>query len=266
MIAAGATNGAVLDKYIGDTGGTRHVGGTSAATADGYKIVATNTATSETYTYKDGSAAVADGVAGAAENYEFKDADGNVAFTVTAVNGTTNVTAANKLTALGAIKFTAADGEFKYESTFGNTTSKIEVAKTANDGLTFQVGANEGDSLTINVDRMDTEYLGISGASIYTRETASKALTSVDKAIKMVSAQRASLGAIQNRLDYKIDNLNTSSENLTSAESQIRDVDMAKEMTEFTNASILQQASISMLAQANSQPQSVLSSSADRAA
>jgi flagellin len=114
---------------------------------------------------------------------------------------------------------------------------------------------------------MDTEFLGINGASISTRESAEKALTSVDKAIKTVSSQRAALGAIQNRLDYKINNLETSSENLTAAESQIRDVDMAKEMTEFTNASILQQASISMLAQANSQPRACCpSSAADKSA
>ena len=80
-----------------------------------------------------------------------------------------------------------------------------------------------------------------------------------DNAINKVSSQRAYLGAIQNRLEYKINNLETSTENLTSAESQIRDVDMAKEMTQFTNANILQQAATAMLAQANSLPQNVLS-------
>lgn len=85
------------------------------------------------------------------------------------------------------------------------------------------------------------------------------AITAIDKAISQVSSQRAYLGAIQNRLDHKIANLDTSSANLTSAESQIRDVDMAREMTTFTNANILSQAATAMLAQANSLPQGVLS-------
>jgi flagellin len=113
--------------------------------------------------------------------------------------------------------------------------------------------------MTINIDRMDCEYLGVNGANISNQDNASKALSAVDDAINQVSAQRAYLGAIQNRLDHKIANLETSTENLTSAESQIRDVDMAKEMTKFTNANILQQAATAMLAQANSLPQNVLS-------
>lgn len=139
------------------------------------------------------------------------------------------------------------------------TNSIFTVNKAANAGLTFQVGANENDELTINLDRVDSEYLGVSSSKVTTQEAASAAITAVDDAINNVSAQRAYLGAIQNRLDYKISNLDTSSENLTAAESQIRDVDMAKEMTNFTNANILQQAATAMLAQANSLPQNVLS-------
>ncbi len=139
------------------------------------------------------------------------------------------------------------------------TDTTFNVANTKNAGLTFQVGANEGDAMTINIDRMDAEYLGITSAKVSTQEAAAAAMTTVDSAINQVSAQRAYLGAIQNRLDYKIDNLSTSAENLTSAESQIRDVDMAKEMTNFTNANILQQAATAMLAQANALPQNVLS-------
>lgn len=142
-----------------------------------------------------------------------------------------------------------------------NTTSatSFTVADKSNAGLTFQVGANAGDTMTINIDKMDSSTLGINSAKVSTQQAASAAIASVDSAINTVSGQRAYLGAIQNRLDYKIDNLNTSSENLTSAESQIRDVDMAKEMTTFTNANILQQAATAMLAQANSLPQNVLS-------
>ncbi|MCY8478877.1 flagellin, partial [Bacillus atrophaeus] len=83
-------------------------------------------------------------------------------------------------------------------------------------------------------------------------------LSAIDAATKQVSTQRSKLGAVQNRLEHTINNLGASSENLTAAESRIRDVDMAKEMSEFTKNNILSQASQAMLAQANQQPQSVL--------
>jgi flagellin len=137
--------------------------------------------------------------------------------------------------------------------------STFDVTESAGKGLTFQVGANRGDEMVINLDSVNCESLGINSAKVTTQEAAAAAIEAVDNAINKVSSQRAYLGAIQNRLEYKINNLETSTENLTSAESQIRDVDMAKEMTEFTNANILQQAATAMLAQANSLPQNVLS-------
>ncbi len=87
---------------------------------------------------------------------------------------------------------------------------------------------------------------------------ASNSIKTIDTAIKTVSDTRAKLGAMQNRLEHTINNLGTSSENLSAAESRIRDVDMAKEMMEFTKNNILTQAAQAMLAQANAQPQSVL--------
>ena len=96
------------------------------------------------------------------------------------------------------------------------------------------------------------------GISISTQIAASKAISVIDNAINTVSNERAKMGAIQNRLEHTINNLNTSAENLTSAESRIRDVDMAKEMMEMTKNNILQQAAQSMLAQANQNPQNVL--------
>lgn len=138
-------------------------------------------------------------------------------------------------------------------------SSTFDVTESAGKGLTFQVGANRGDEMVINLDSVNCESLGINSAKVTTQEAAAAAIEAVDNAINKVSSQRAYLGAIQNRLEYKINNLETSTENLTSAESQIRDVDMAKEMTEFTNANILQQAATAMLAQANSLPQNVLS-------
>lgn len=98
----------------------------------------------------------------------------------------------------------------------------------------------------------------IRGLDLTTMEEASNAILTIDEAIELVSSQRAKLGAIQNRLEYAINNLDTSHENLTSAESRIRDVDMAKEMMEMTKNNILQQAAQSMLAQANQTPQNVL--------
>ncbi|NLK00889.1 MAG: flagellin, partial [Clostridia bacterium] len=96
------------------------------------------------------------------------------------------------------------------------------------------------------------------GIDISTQAAADKAITTINNAIETVSAERSKLGAFQNRLEHTINNLGTSAENLTAAESRIRDVDMAREMMEFTKMSILQQASTAMLAQANMQPQLVL--------
>lgn len=104
----------------------------------------------------------------------------------------------------------------------------------------------------------ETATFQINGIDISNRDTASATITSVDNAIKKVSDQRSSLGAVQNRLEHTINNLGTASENLTAAESRIRDTDMAAEMMQFTKNNILTQAAQSMLAQANQQPQGVL--------
>ena len=108
---------------------------------------------------------------------------------------------------------------------------------------------------------MSAKALGVSGNSvdISTQDGASEATTTIDNAIKKVSAQRSTLGAVQNRLEHTISNLDTSSENLQTAESRIRDVDMAEEMVTYSKNSILQQAAQSMLAQANQSTQGVLS-------
>jgi flagellin len=105
---------------------------------------------------------------------------------------------------------------------------------------------------------MDSVALGVDDEMVDTAANASDAITGVNSAINLVSAQRAKLGAYQNRLEHKINNLDTSSENLQAAESRIRDIDMAAEMTTYTQNSILVQAATSMLAQANSAPQNVL--------
>jgi len=124
---------------------------------------------------------------------------------------------------------------------------------------TIQTGANSGDTLSISIDAMDSASIGISGTDVLNRTNADTALSSVNDAINSVSSQRAALGAYQNRLEHKINNLDTASENLQAAESRIRDLDMAAEMTTYTQNNILVQASTSMLAQANAAPQNVLS-------
>ncbi|MBT2678862.1 flagellin Hag [Bacillus sp. ISL-35] len=140
--------------------------------------------------------------------------------------------------------------------------------------LSFQIGANEGQTLALGISAMDAFSLGVasgsaatsaaaasvtSGIDISTAATAAtSAITVIDSAIQRVSDERAKLGANQNRLEHTINNLNTSSENLTAAESRVRDVDMAKEMMNQTKNSILSQAAQAMLAQANQQPQGVL--------
>lgn len=125
-------------------------------------------------------------------------------------------------------------------------------------GGQIQTGSNQGDNLNIAITAMDTTSLAINGDDILTRATAETSITNVNAAINTVSSQRAKLGALQNRLEHKIKNLDTSSENLGAAESRIRDLDMAKEMTKFTSNNILVQAATAMLSQANSAPQSVL--------
>ncbi len=125
--------------------------------------------------------------------------------------------------------------------------------------FTIQVGAKQGDTLTISINGMNTTGLGVNGNTIDTAANAQTAITDVRTAVNKVSTQRADLGAMQNRLEHKIANLDISAENTQAAESRIRDVDIAKEMTAFTKNNILSQAATAMLAQANSAPQNVLS-------
>lgn len=120
-------------------------------------------------------------------------------------------------------------------------------------------GYFESDELVLAADAAFAEgTTGAIGIDVSSQEAADAAITTINDAIESVSAQRSELGAVQNRLEHTISNLDNASENLSAAESRIRDVDMAREMMEMTRANILSQASQSMLAQANQQPQSVL--------
>jgi flagellin-like hook-associated protein FlgL len=143
-------------------------------------------------------------------------------------------------------------------TTEGKGVGKQFVEKSG--GLVLQIGANgvEDQKLTISIGNMSCAGLGIEDVSVDTQENASDSIDIVDDAVKKISLQRASLGALQNRLEHTANNLLTSHENLTAAESQIRDTDMAAEMIKYTTSNILKQAAQSMLAQANQAPQSVL--------
>lgn len=123
----------------------------------------------------------------------------------------------------------------------------------------FQVGANSGQVISVSINQMDATKLSvISLGSKFSAGSLSGTIAKINNAINKVSEERANLGAYQNRLEHTINNLNTSSENLTAAESRIRDVDMAREMMKFTKDNILSQAAQAMLAQANQMPQGVL--------
>ncbi|MBE3598514.1 MAG: flagellin [Limnochordaceae bacterium] len=123
---------------------------------------------------------------------------------------------------------------------------------------TFHVGANENEVLTLAIATMTAGGLTLTGLSIGSQAGAEAAIVSIDDAIEAVSTERSKLGAVQNRLDHKIANLSVAAENLTAAESRIRDADMAKEMMNFVRDQILLQSGTAMLAQANAVPQSVL--------
>ncbi|OON94360.1 MAG: hypothetical protein ATN31_03505 [Candidatus Epulonipiscioides saccharophilum] len=124
--------------------------------------------------------------------------------------------------------------------------------------FTFQVGANNGQVINLGIKAMDATALGLSATKLDTPESAGIALITIDAAVEIVSRQRAELGAVQNRLEHTVKNLNNTAENLQAAESQIRDADMAYEMVNLTRTNILSQATQSMLAQANQIPQQVL--------
>lgn len=153
---------------------------------------------------------------------------------------------------------TTASGINSYKATGAGVGA--DVALGSGEGLTFQIGANgvEDQRLTVNIADMSSTAIGVKGCDVSTQDGANAAINSIDDAIKTVSTQRAKLGAVQNRLEHTVNSLSTAEENLQSAESQIRDTDMASEMIKYTKSNILQQASQSMLAQANQQPQGVL--------
>ncbi|MEH6986948.1 flagellin [Cytobacillus firmus] len=211
----------------------------------------------QTISVKEATASKLDGTA------DFSSASTDTGSNASGLAGTVGGVAAgfsydgNKVTVtsgeLKGLSFTL-QGDSASATTATTNTSTI----TVSDSLTLQIGANKDQEMSLNINAMDSANLGIKGIDVTTQSGASESISKLDSAIKSVSAERSKLGSYQNRLDHTINNLNTSSENLTAAESRIRDVDMAKEMMNQTKNSILSQAAQAMLAQANQQPQGVL--------
>ena len=171
--------------------------------------------------------------------------------------------------------------DLKTETVTTTVGGSVTPAVTEDRSMLFQIGANENQSMALDISDMRAASLGLtgtgagytvdknvtngtnneaveSGLDVSNATNAASAITTIDNAIAAVSSERSKLGASQNRLEHTISNLGTSAENLQAAESRIRDLDMAEEIMAFTKNNILQQAATAMLAQANQQPQSVL--------
>lgn len=173
--------------------------------------------------------------------------------------GTVNVTTATSLTISSAagVNVSFSTGTLTSGDSISIVIRRAVIAGDDN-SLTFFIGANSSQFMKVDINDMDAASLHVSGIKINTQNSAEAAISTIEQALRDVSAERSKLGAFQNRLEHTINNLGAASENLAAAESRIRDVDMAKEMMEFTKLNILQQAATAMLAQANAQPQNVL--------
>ena len=168
-------------------------------------------------------------------------------------NGTYNSTARGAITE----EVTALKAELNRIASTTDYNGVKPLAQTAS--ITVQIGPTAGEKLQIASAKMGSSALGVNNIDVSSTTKANSAITTINKAINTVSTHRAKLGASQNRLEHTINNLKTTNENMTAAESRIRDTDMAKEMAAFTKNNILNQAAQSMLSQANQQPQGVLS-------
>ncbi|UZW16008.1 flagellin [Clostridium pasteurianum] len=227
-------------------------------------------ATAGSYVLKDSSGAVVakstDGLTYTTQAADGSAGDDTLVFTQAVTSGSVTVAtdASGTTTYKGTAQFTNTGlqaGSYTYEDatkTLKDNNGTI-VASSA-DGITFKGNVN-GTSTTVftaTVALTDKDAVNVGGINVSDQSSANSAITTINNALETVSTQRANLGAYQNRLEHTIANLGTSSENLTSSESRIRDVDMAKEMSTFSKNNILAQAAQAMLAQANNQPQQVL--------
>ena len=244
----------LTSKVAGEGGAKLTAIKTTDQTQDTVKIGTVKEGTNATVTAK-GAGAIADGdkITLNGKTYQFvKDANTEVADGATAVligkaDADTMVNL-NKALESAGIEATQAGNNITF------------AALNNGKGLTLQIGDTSEDfnQMTVSVGDMHTVALGIADINISTQAGAKAAVDKIKSAINSVSSTRGDLGAIQNRLEHTINNLSVSAENMTAAESRIRDVDMANEMMAYTKNNILVQSSQAMLAQANQLPQGVL--------
>jgi len=185
------------------------------------------------------------------------DVDITADLTVTNPDGTTEAYSGLKADSNSTLSMSGLELDVTSAMQVTNGTNDGAVDVT-NNGVNFQIGANEGQNTKVAINSMDTDSLKVNDLDVSTQAGASSAITTLDNAIAKVSQERSKLGGTQNRLDHTINNLNTAEENLTAAESRISDVDMAKEMMNMSKQQILSQAGTAMMAQANQLPQGVL--------
>ena len=223
--------------------------------------------TNATVTLKNGTE-VTDTVANIKTNYEISADDGNgngVAASATISNAlkadTTNADINGTYT--GSLADLSVGDTVNVKLSVGAAGVSALSSDTKALMLSFQVGADTTDEnkITVSMDSMSAKSIGVDGIQVTGSDStnADKAVNTIGRAIKQVSKQRSALGAVQNRLEHTISNLDNVVENTTSAESRIRDTDMAEEMVSYSKNNILMQAGQSMLAQANQQNQGVLS-------
>jgi flagellin len=243
------TDGAALAQLINDNSDKL---GVTASYATGTLTITTTDVGSAAHLVINGDAGDLEAGATAVDNY---GADATI---TEATIGANYIARGNTITVTGG---DYKGLELKLNGNVMSGTAAENLATfdiTANGVLSIQIGANENQAMSISMSDMRAAALGVNNINVTTKDSASAAITTIDEAIKTVSAERSKLGAYQNRLEHTINNLGTAAENLTASESRIRDVDMAKEMMEFTKQNILNQAATAMLAQANMLPQSVL--------
>lgn len=260
-------DGSTTATYKG-TGTMGLVSVTAMSTAAGATVAfdtddAATKGISVAFTDTTGAATITFGTDGAANTYTAEDINKAIQDAADAILENDGATAAQK-TAANVAKNTSVSLSGSLSFSADDATSAMAATtqtSTGNDGtLMFQIGANgsSDQQVRLGIDDMSSIGIGVSTVSVDTQDNANSAIDAIDSAINLVSGTRADLGALQNRLEHTVNNLGTTSENLTAAESRIRDVDMAKEMMEMTKNNILTQAAQSMLAQANTQPQGVL--------
>ncbi|HET6480706.1 MAG TPA: flagellin, partial [Actinoplanes sp.] len=227
----------------------------------GTPITVTVNQLSATATAQDLAKAVNTGLETALKQHGFQGNEITMSAKVNSQNVTTyKVSGSGDFTITNDATLTPASA---IDLTTGANTGGLGIDFTANRANTggnngrFQVGANANQKIAIAIGAVDSEALGTAALNLTSNPDG--AITILDKALSSISDSRASLGAVQNRFEHTVNNLNVTVENLAASESRIRDTDMAQEMVAFTRSQILTQAGTSMLSQANQSAQNVLS-------